>query len=167
MMFKEVYQRKNDAVHAREDLLDEIKTEQVVRERIEQKKKDRRRQWMIAIPAVAAAAVACVAIVVGINTGRMKNSAAPAEDRAAAASYMVLPFADCEMVFHPLAEGVVVHIVHELLIIMHGAVRRDELYPLHGEGGVKLGYLLRPRHLEKIPRFADAAPVGREHIVLQ
>lgn len=85
MMFKDAYRRKNDAVHAREDLLDEIKTAQVVRERSERQKKNYRRQWLVAIPAVAAAAAACVAIVVGINAGNMKNSASPAEQRAAEA----------------------------------------------------------------------------------
>ncbi len=74
MMFKDAYRKKNDAVHVREDLLDEIKMERVERVRTEQQKKRRLRPWYIAIPAIAAAAAACVAIVVGVNVHNGKNA---------------------------------------------------------------------------------------------
>lgn len=87
MMFKDAYRRKNDAVHAREDLLDEIKTAHAVQTRAERQKTNRRRQWLIAIPAVAAAAAACVAVVIGINAGGKKTNLA-AEAKPAEAGYV-------------------------------------------------------------------------------
>ncbi|MBQ6234827.1 MAG: beta-propeller domain-containing protein, partial [Clostridia bacterium] len=75
MKFKDAYREKNDAVHVREDLLDEIKEERVERMRREREKSRKRRPWLIAIPAVAAAAAACIAIVVGVNASNTKNAA--------------------------------------------------------------------------------------------
>lgn len=85
MMFKDVYRRKNDAVHAREGLLDEIRTAHAVQSRGERQKTNRRRQWLIAIPTVAVAAAACVAVVIGINAGGKKNYAS--EVKSAEAGY--------------------------------------------------------------------------------
>lgn len=73
-MFKDSYRKKIDETHVRESLLDEIKTAGAVQERAERKKKDRRRQWMIAIPAVAVAAAACVAVFVGVRTGKASRN---------------------------------------------------------------------------------------------
>ena len=87
MMFKDAYQRKNDAVHVREDLLDEIKTERVERVRREQQRSAKRKKWLIAIPAVATAAAACIAVVVGVNARNSRN-AAKASEQAAEASYV-------------------------------------------------------------------------------
>ena len=76
MMFKDAYRKKNDEIHVRDSLLEDIKAERVERVRSEEKKKDHRKQWLVAIPTFAAAAVACVAIIVGINTSK-KSSASP------------------------------------------------------------------------------------------
>ena len=57
-MFKDDYRKKNDGIHVREGLLDEIKMERVERIRSERQKRERRRPWLIAIPTVAAAAAA-------------------------------------------------------------------------------------------------------------
>ena len=76
-MFKDAYRKKNDTIHVREGLLDDIKAERVQRVREERKKKEHRRQWLIAIPAVAAAAAACVAVVIGIRAVSGKSAAAP------------------------------------------------------------------------------------------
>ncbi|MBQ5992610.1 MAG: beta-propeller domain-containing protein [Clostridia bacterium] len=84
-MFKDAYRKKNDTIHVREGLLDDIKAERVQRVRDEQKKKERRRQWLIAIPAVAAAAAACVAVVVGIRAGSSRSAAPMASEQSAAA----------------------------------------------------------------------------------
>ena len=88
MKFKDAYRNTNDAVHVREDLLDEIRMEQVERSRSERAKRQKRRPWLIAIPAVAATAAACIAIVVGVNSGNLSKNAAPANLQAADASYI-------------------------------------------------------------------------------
>ena len=91
MKFKDAYRNKNDAIRVREDLLDEIRVEQVERLRSERQKSQKRRPWLIAIPAVAATAAACIAIVVGVNRGAFSKSAAPANLQAADASYALEP----------------------------------------------------------------------------
>ncbi len=82
-MFKDAYRRKNDTVHVRESLLDDIRDAEIVREREERQKKDRRRQWLIAIPTVAAAAAACIAIFVGIGAGKGRNVKSAASEMSA------------------------------------------------------------------------------------
>ena len=87
MKFKDVYRKQNDEIHVREGLLDEIKMENVQRSRKEREQKRSMRPWLIAVPTFAAAAAACVAIVVGINAGG-KNAAAPrSEEKVAQTSY--------------------------------------------------------------------------------
>jgi uncharacterized secreted protein with C-terminal beta-propeller domain len=86
MKFKDAYRTQNDAVHVREDLLDEIRVEQVERSRSEREKSRKRRPWLVAIPAFATAAAACIAIVVGVNASNTKN-AARSEQLTADASY--------------------------------------------------------------------------------
>lgn len=88
MKFKDAYREKNDAVRVRESLLDEIRAEQLEQVRSERQKKDRKKQWMIAIPTFAAAAVACIAIVVGVRSGNMKNAAPASDNKAADAAYI-------------------------------------------------------------------------------
>ena len=95
MKFKDAYQKKNDAVRVREDLLDEIRMEQVERARKERQQKERRRPWLIAIPAIAATAAACIAIVVGVNARNAKNSSA-SDHQAADASYIQIQDAAAE-----------------------------------------------------------------------
>ena len=85
-MFKDDYRKKNDGIHVREGLLDEIKMERVERIRSERQKRERRRPWLIAIPTVAAAAAACLAIVIGINGGS-KNASPLANENVMEASY--------------------------------------------------------------------------------
>ncbi len=87
MKFKDAYRTQNDAVHVREDLLDEIRVEQVERSRSEREKSRKRRPWLVAIPAFATAAAACIAIVVGVNASNTKN-AARSEQLTADASYV-------------------------------------------------------------------------------
>ncbi|MBR4906079.1 MAG: beta-propeller domain-containing protein [Clostridia bacterium] len=86
MKFKDAYRNKNDAIRVREDLLDEIRVEQVERSRSERQKSQKRRPWLIAIPAVAATAAACIAIVVGVNTGS-KNAALRNDEKTAESNY--------------------------------------------------------------------------------
>ena len=76
-MFKDSYRKTNDHIHVRESLLDEIKAERTDRVRSELQKKDRRRQWLVAIPTVAAATAACFAVVIGINAGKTKAEKSP------------------------------------------------------------------------------------------
>ena len=95
MKFKDAYQKKNDTVRVREDLLDEIRMEQVERARKERQQKERRRPWLIAIPAIAATAAACIAIVVGVNARNAKNSSA-SDHKAADASYIQIQDAAAE-----------------------------------------------------------------------
>ena len=73
MKFKDAYRRKNDGVHVRESLLDEIRAADVEQVRAERQKKDRRRPWMIAVPAFAAAAAMFVAVFVGIRAGKLNR----------------------------------------------------------------------------------------------
>ena len=87
MKFKDAYRNKNNAVHVREDLLDEIRIKQVERSRSEREKSRKRRPWLIAIPAVAATAAACIAIVVGVN-GRNTAKSAARNEQIADASYI-------------------------------------------------------------------------------
>ena len=74
MKFKDAYQNNNNAVHVREDLLEEIKMERVERVRLEQQKRERRKKWLIAIPAVATAAAACIAVVIGVSAKNGKKA---------------------------------------------------------------------------------------------
>lgn len=67
MKFKDAYRRKNETIHVRESLLDEIKTAEVNAERVERQQKAKRRPWLIAIPTAAAVAAACLAVVIGIR----------------------------------------------------------------------------------------------------
>jgi uncharacterized secreted protein with C-terminal beta-propeller domain len=101
MKFREAYRNTNDNIHAREDLLEEIKAERVNRVRSEQRKK--RKPWLIAIPAVAAAAAACIAVVVGVRAAGLKANAAP-EAKSADASYFGLTAQQSE---HETAETAV------------------------------------------------------------
>ena len=69
-MLKDEYRKRVDSIHVRESLLDDMKTERIERIRNEQEKKNRRKPWMIAIPAFAAAAAVFVAVIVGINVNK-------------------------------------------------------------------------------------------------
>lgn len=89
MKFKEAYRNTNENIHARKDLLEEIKMERVERIRSEQQKKRSLKPWLIAIPSVAAAAAACIAIVVGVRAANLRTNAAP-EAKSADASYTEL-----------------------------------------------------------------------------
>ncbi len=78
MMFKDSYRKNMDGIHVREDLLDEIKAAETAQNsKAQREKKDRRRQWLIAIPAVAVAAAACLAVGFGIGRNVPKKNAAP------------------------------------------------------------------------------------------
>lgn len=89
MKFKEAYRNTNENIHARKDLLEEIKMERVERIRSEQQKKRSLKPWLIAIPSVVAAAAACIAIVVGVRAANLRTNAAP-EAKSADASYTEL-----------------------------------------------------------------------------
>jgi len=78
MMFKDSYRKKNDEIHVRDGLLDEIKAEQTAQSsKAQRQKSDLRRQWLIAIPAVAVAAAACLAVGFGIGRNVPKRNAVP------------------------------------------------------------------------------------------
>lgn len=87
MKFKDAYRNSNDTIHARKDLLEEIKMERVERIRSEQEKKRKRKPWIIAIPSVAAAAAASIALVVGIRTANLRTNSAAPEAKSADASF--------------------------------------------------------------------------------
>ena len=89
MKFKDAYRKTNDTIRAREGLLEEIKTERVNRIRSEQEKKRKFKPWFAAIPAVAVAAAACIAIVVGIRTGS-KNMNVATDERSAEAGFSTM-----------------------------------------------------------------------------
>lgn len=94
MKFKDAYRRKNDGVHVRESLLDEIRAADVEQVRAERQKKDRRRPWMIAVPAFAAAAAMFVAVFVGVRAGKIgpnKDAVKTAELAAAASMTSTVP----------------------------------------------------------------------------
>ncbi len=84
-MFKESYRNKNDRMHVRESLLDEIKAAEAVQRRAEREKRVRRKQWWIAIPTAAAAVAACVALVIGLRGTKDRAKAANMEAEANAA----------------------------------------------------------------------------------
>ena len=75
MKFKDAYRRKTDGVHVRESLLDEIKAAESNEIRAAKQKQNRRRPWMIAVPAFAAAAAVFVAVFAFVRIGRTKPGA--------------------------------------------------------------------------------------------
>ncbi len=77
MKFKDAYRQKNESIHVRETLLDEIK---LAKENAERQKKSARRPWLIAIPTAAAAVAVAASLVVliglrGTKTGSDSKSA--------------------------------------------------------------------------------------------
>ena len=85
MKFRDAYRQKNESIHVRESLLDEIK---LAEENAERQKKSTRRPWLIAVPTAAAVAVAaCLAVFVGLrgtNIARDSKSADAASFETAA-----------------------------------------------------------------------------------
>lgn len=75
MKLKDAYRRKNETIHVRESLLDEIRTAEVNAERVERQQKAKRRPWLIALPTAAAAvAVAGLAVFIGVKAGKTDRS---------------------------------------------------------------------------------------------
>ena len=76
MKFKDAYRTANDSVHARPELLEQIRYEQA-KEQTETPKRQSRRAWWVAIPTAAVStAVACVAVFVGLRATRSNASKA-------------------------------------------------------------------------------------------
>ena len=76
MKFKDAYRSANDTVHVRAELLDEMKSEQANEHVKAVRKRESRRAWWVAIPTTAAAAaVACIAVFVGLRAGHSKAAA--------------------------------------------------------------------------------------------
>lgn len=83
MKFKDAYRSANDSVHARAELLEEMKYKQAKANVEAPNKREKRRAWWVAVPTtVTAAAVACLAVFVGLRAGRNK-SAVPSAPMAA------------------------------------------------------------------------------------
>ena len=82
MKFKDAYRAANDNVHVRSELLEEMRCRQA-KEAVETpNRRQSRRAWWVAIPtAVAATALACVAVFVGLKTG-WRNLGAKTADQS-------------------------------------------------------------------------------------
>ena len=99
MKFKDAYRQKNESIHVRESLLDEIK---LAEENADRQKKSARRPWLIAIPTVAAAVAvaASLAVFVGLggtrNAGDSKSADAASFETAAPAAGMPMEAAYSE-----------------------------------------------------------------------
>ncbi len=80
-MFKESYRKKNDEIHVREGLLDEIRAENAQKSNA---RKNSKRQWVLAIPAAAVAAAACLAVGIFVGGKMGKKTASRQADAVSA-----------------------------------------------------------------------------------
>lgn len=81
MKFKDSYRKTNDEIHVREGLLDEIRAESAQKSSA---RKSSARQWLIAIPAVAVATAACLAVGFGVGRIAGKKDASRQADAVSA-----------------------------------------------------------------------------------
>ncbi|MBR6040139.1 MAG: beta-propeller domain-containing protein [Clostridia bacterium] len=168
MKFKDAYRNTNDALHVREDLLDEIRVEQVERSRSERAKSQKRRPWLIAIPAVAATAAACIAIVVGVNAGSknaaFRNDAKTAESNYTAAYELAEAAVSTEEAIEPNAPMAVAS-YEELGEIMQARRSKNRSGTYYGTGAMAVDEAVMEAPMAEEPMEAPA-PVPNDAAAL-